>query len=85
MVLLQLFAQPFELPAPHIFKIYALRPGRRRFIKKNRYPVALPDFVAHPPRQLDAILDGHAIDGNERQHIRGPHAWMRPAVLCQVD
>ena len=84
-VLFKLFAQPFELPAPHVFKIYALRPCRRRFVKKYRYPVTLPDFVAHQPRQRHAILDGHTIDGNKRQHVRRAHAWMRTFVFRQVD
>ncbi len=85
MVLLQLFAQPFELPSPHIFQIYALRPHRRRFVKKHRNPVALPDIVSHPSGQRHAIFDGHAIDGNKRQHVRRAHARMRARVFRQVD
>ncbi len=84
-MLLHFFAQPFELPSPHIFKIHALRPRRRRFVIKHRYPVALPDFVAYPPGQRHAILDGHAIDGNKRQHVRRAHARMRTLVFRQVD
>src|SRR5260370_33677565 len=59
-VLLQLFAQAFELPSAHIFEIGAVRPRRRRFVKKHWNQGALPDFGAHTPRQRHAILNGPA-------------------------
>src|SRR5437879_7907552 len=84
-ILPQLFSQPFELPSSHVFKIYPVRPRRRRFVKKNRYSMAFPDFVAHAPRQRHAILNGDAIDGNKWQHIRRADPWMRARVFRQVD
>ncbi len=85
MIFLQLFAQPFELPSPHVFQVHAVRPRRRRFVKKYRYPVALPDFIAHAPRQRHAILNRYAFDGNKRQHIRRAYARVRPRMFCQID
>ena len=82
---LQLFAQPFELPAAHIFQVHAIRPRGRRFIKKHWYAVAFPNFVPDAPRQRHAIVQRHALNGDKWQHIRRAHSRMRAGVLGEVD
>jgi len=51
--------------------------------KKYRYPVALPDFIAHAPRQRPRNPQSLRFDGNKRQHIRRAYARVRPECFVR--
>ena len=78
-------AQALELALADIFEVGALGPLRRRFVEINRDAVALPDFAAHFFREHDAILDGDAFDGNERDHVGCAEPRMRAGVAREID
>ena len=74
-----------ELPTPNVFQILPLRSSRRCLVQINRYPVSLPDFRSDVPRHGHAILDGHAINRNKRDHVSRPHPRMCALMLIQID
>src|SRR5580700_11813561 len=74
-----------ELSTPNVLQILPLGRGRSRLVQVNRNLVSLPDFRPNMPSQGDAILDGHAINGDERHNIRRTHARMRSLMLIQID
>ena len=78
-------ANSFKLPAPDVFQILPLRRSRRRLVQINRNLKSLPDLLAHMTRHGDAILDGHAINRNERHHVGRAHARMRALMLGQIN
>src|SRR3984957_20869866 len=77
--------QSFELPLANIFQIRAFRPLRCSLIKINRDAKTFPNLAAYFSGQRDAILDGHAFDRDERNHISSAHARMRARVFRQID
>ena len=64
-----LLAKPFKLAATYVFKVDALGPLRGGLIEVDRDVIALPDFAPGLACELDAILNGDALDGDKRNHI----------------
>ena len=79
------FAQALELALADIFEVGAVGPLRRGFVEIHRDAVAFPDFAAHFFREHDAILDGDAFDGDERDHIGCAKPRMGSGVAREVD
>src|SRR6266481_3674798 len=63
-IVLHILILLFKLYSPYIFKIHAVRPRRRRFIKENRYPVLFPDFISYASRERNTIFDRRPVAGN---------------------
>ncbi len=82
---LHFLAQPFELSSADIFQVGPFRPARRRFVKINRNPVPLPDFLASSPRQRHAIFQRNPFDRNKGHYVSSANARVRPAVFRQID
>ena len=84
-VRLHIFANAFKLAAAHVLQVLPLGSLRRRLVQIHRNLVALPDFLASAARDGDAILQRHAFDRDERNHVGSAQAGMRARVLGQVD
>jgi hypothetical protein len=46
---------------------------------------ALPDFGANVLGHGDAVFDGDAVDGDERNNVGGAHAGMRALMFSEID
>ena len=80
-----LLHQPFELAAPDILQVDAIRPTRRGFVEVHRHAEPLPDPLAELFGQPHTIFDAHTFHGHERHHVRRADARMHTLVLPQVD
>ena len=84
-ILLHRLIHSFELTAPYVLQVRALRPRRRRFIKKHRNAIAPPDLISNLPGQRHAIFQRYSFHWNKRHHVRSAHPRMRALVLGHVD
>ena len=75
------FEQAFELALANNLEVRAFRSLGCGFIKIYGNLKTLPDFAADFFGQGDTILDGHALDGNERNHVGCAHARVRAGVF----
>ena len=77
-----LVADTFKLAAADVFEILALRGGSRGFVEIDRDLKAAGDFGADMTGHGDAVFEGDAVDGDERNDVGCAHAWVRP--WCRV-
>src|ERR1700680_2592813 len=78
-------ANPFKLPAADVLQILPLRRGRCRFVEIDRNLITLPNLFADVAGHGHAVLDGDAVDGNERDNVGRSHARVRTLMLRQVE
>ncbi len=78
-------ANAFELTAANIFQILPFGRGSGSFIEINRNLKALCDLGSNVARHGYAVLDGDAVNRDERDDIGRAHARVRALMLGEVD
>src|SRR4029077_2182650 len=70
---------------PDVLKVLPVRIGRRRFIEIDWNLKALPYLFSDLARDGDTVLNGHALNGDKRNHVGGADARMCALMLGEVD
>ena len=78
-------SQTLELPAADVLEVDSFGRPCRGFVKIHRHPVAAPDLLAHALGDLHALLEAHALDGDEGHHVGRPDARVHARMAVEVD
>ena len=78
-------AKPFELAAPHVGQVLAVRRARGRAVEVRRDAELAPDAGGGAVRERDRVVERRRAERDERQHVERADARVRAAVRAQVD
>src|SRR5262249_5876539 len=78
-------AQALKLPRSNILQVLPFGRGCSSLVEVHRDLVALPELLAHLAGNGRTILERDAFDGDERNNIGRPNAWMCSSVLGEIN
>ena len=83
--ILELLLEALVLPLADHRQVAPLRAAGGVLVQVDGNAQLLAHALAQAPRQLRAVLQGHALHRDEGTHIAGAHAGVRPGVAAHVD
>jgi hypothetical protein len=80
-----LLAEAFELAAPHVGEVLAIRSRRGALVEEDRDLQLAPDTLAQGSREHDAVFHGRPLERDEGHDVGGAHSGVLAGMLVQVD